>query len=87
MALSVAQFLERYPADVAVIDHAKDRGQRNFLDSTARRPVFYGPTAAVFVRRGHETAEESRTPPTHGGIERLRNGATALAVFEFAVAV
>lgn len=87
MGVSFAEFLERYPADIAVIDHAKDRCQRNFLDSIAWRPVFYGPTAAVFVRRGHETADESRTPPAHGGIERLRNGATALAVFEFAVAV
>lgn len=84
---SFADFVERYPADVAVIDHAKDRCQRNFLESPAWRPVFYGPTAGVFVRRGHETPEESRTRPAHGGIDRLENGGTALGVFEFAVAV
>ena len=82
-----ANFLARYPADLAVIDHRKDRCQRNFLDAPDWRAVFYGPTAAVFVRRGAERAGEASTLPAHGGIDHLRNGGTALEVFEFAAAV
>jgi hypothetical protein len=81
-----ADFLARYPADLAVIDHEKERCQRNFLESPDWRPVFYGPTAAIFVRRGAERAGETSSPPAHGGIDHLRNAATALMVFDFAAA-
>ncbi len=82
------EFLERYPADVAVIDHLKDRCQRNFLQSPAWRMVFYGPTAAVFVRRDAPAALSAASieVPAHGGLDRLRNAGTALVVFELAVA-
>ena len=80
-------FLAKYPAEVAVIDHLKTRCQRNFLQSSEWRPVFYGPTAGIFVRRGAERSGESGALPAHGGIDQLRNGSTARKVFEFAAAV
>jgi hypothetical protein len=79
------EFLARYPADVAVIDHLKDRCQRNFLASPAWRLVFYGPTAGIFVRNTEGSGGEASAPPKHGGIDRLRNAGTALRVFELAV--
>jgi hypothetical protein len=80
MGDSFDEFLARYPADVAVIDHLKQRCQRNFFDSPDWRLAFYGPTAAVFLRGGADSA------PRHGGLDRLRNANNALHVFEVAIA-
>jgi hypothetical protein len=40
--------------------------------------VFYGPTAAVFERQSAGTVSRATALPAHGGLERLRNGGTAL---------
>ena len=48
---SVDDFMRRYPADTAVIDLLNKATWRSFLASPDWRPVFYGPTAAVFVKR------------------------------------
>lgn len=86
---SFDEFLARYPADIAVIDHLKERCQRNFLAAPDWQLVFYGPTAAIFVRRdGASPPAPPASParPAHGGLDALRNGGTALVVFELAVA-
>lgn len=85
MGQSFAEFLARYPADIAVIDHRKYPCQRNFLSSLHWRPIFYGPTAIVFVRRESEAGNLPPGRPAHGGIDQLRNGQTALIMFEAAV--
>jgi len=80
------EFLEKYPATTAVIDLAKRECVRNFLRASDWRVVFYGPTAAVFVQKSvslPETASRFAPEP----FASLRNGVTALRVFEFAAAV
>ncbi len=79
-------FQTRYPARLAVIEHRQAACERNFLDSPDWRAIFYGPTAAVFVRRGDERPGEAADPPPHGGLAHLHNGVTALRVFDFATA-
>lgn len=81
-----AEFLEKYPAKTAVIDLAKRECVRNFLRAPDWRVVFYGPTAAVFVQKSVSLPETaSRFAPER--FASLRNGVTALRVFEFAAAV
>jgi hypothetical protein len=82
-----ADFLARYPADLALVDHRKGRALRHFLDARDWHPVFFGPTGAVFVRRSAATPEELAGAPAHGGLEDLRNGVTALRAADFALAV
>jgi hypothetical protein len=84
---SFADFLAKYPGgDVAVIDLAKTRCVQNFLASTDWRLTFYGPTAAVFVKASVPvaTALGDASPERFA---HLRNGPTALRVFDFAVKV
>lgn len=81
------EFLARYPgADVAVIDLAKADSARNFARSPDWRLVFYGPTAAVFVRRAVALPDSARgfRPDRLLG---LRNAVSALRVFDFATEV
>lgn len=78
------KFLAKYPADVAIIDHLKGPVWRNFARSPEWRLVFYGPAAAVFVRRG-AAGTDALTPKVADGIGRMRNAAAGLRVFEFAV--
>lgn len=79
-------FTAKYRADLAVIDLEKAPVWRSFARSREWRAVFYGPTAAVFVRREHA--------PTAGlvlaaaqEIASLRNPRTAERVFAFATYV
>lgn len=80
-------FLAKYPADIAVVDHRQGRVQRNFLSSAAWLPVFYGPAAAIFVRRGTELPGEVQTPPPHAGLDQVRSAIAALRASDFALAV
>ena len=79
-------FLSQYPGDVAVIDLAKASAWRNFLRSTQWRPIFFGATAAIFVRRDDTRAQALRYESATG-LATLRNGDAALRVFDFAVDV
>lgn len=80
------EFLEKYPAATAIIDLAKRKCVQNFLRAPDWRPVFYGPTAAVFVHKS-VSLPGMASPFTPDRFASLRNGTTALRVFEFAAAV
>ena len=76
-------FLVRHPGDVAVVDFEEDFTWRSFLKMPGWQPAFYGPSAAVFV-----PAKAATGPLQAGaGLAHLRNGAAAVKVFDFAVAV
>jgi hypothetical protein len=76
-------FLAKYPADLAVIDLVKDRCLLHFVQSPNWRLVFYGPTAAVFLRDTLPVpSDAAHYAPDR--FARLRNGATAIRVFDFA---
>ena len=80
---SVARFIARYPADVAVLDLLKDRTWLAFLQMDDWRLVFYGPTAAVLVR--DPTAQlMAGSDPRWAWVGDLRNASSALNAFEFA---
>ncbi|HYL78873.1 MAG TPA: hypothetical protein VEU96_32080, partial [Bryobacteraceae bacterium] len=79
---SFDDFVRRYPADVAVIDLLHKATWRNFLASPDWRPVFYGPTSAVFAKRN---APFPLQPKAATG--DLRNARTAFLVFDFAMAI
>ena len=86
LGASFDDFLKKYPAHTAIIDLAKRECVRNFLRAPDWRVAFYGPTAAVFVRK------DVALPATASGFApdrfaALRNARTALRVFEFAAAV
>jgi hypothetical protein len=76
-------FLDRHPADVALVDFQEDLVWRSFLKAPGWRPVFYGPSAAVFARTG-AAATEVRAA---SGLAHLRNGEAGLRPFYFAIAV
>jgi hypothetical protein len=80
---SVGRFLTRYPADVAVIDLTRRNTWLAFLDMPDWRPIFYGPTAAVFRRNADARLLDSRDSLWRWRTE-LRNASTALNAFEFA---
>lgn len=77
-------FLQKYPADVAVIDLAKQDMWRNFVKTRDWRLVYYGPTAAIFVR-APKLAEVSREPADDDPLRfaDLESEAAAVHVFEF----
>jgi len=75
-------FLRRHPADVAVADFQQDAVWRSFLNTPGWRPVFYGPSAAVFAPGA--AGEPVRSAPS---LRHMRNGAAAVNVFDFAIAV
>ena len=76
---SVDDFVRRYPADTALIDLLNKGTWRSFLASPDWRPVFYGPTAVVFVKRSSPFAAELRAAPGD-----LRNAHAGFQVFDFA---
>jgi hypothetical protein len=79
-------FLAAHPCNVAVIDLVKEPVWRQFLHAQEWQPAYYGPTAAVFLRKG--TPRESvAADPAPSRFDRLRNAATAFRVFGFAKAV
>ena len=78
MGDSFEEFLQRYPADVAVIDIVHVATWRHFLKSPDWRPVFYGPTSAVFLKN-----TVSYDQPLTASVSNLRNAATALRLFRF----
>lgn len=77
-----ARFLHDHPADAAVVDFQTDGVWRHFLNAPGWRPVFYGPSAAVF-------APAAAAGPLRAGasLAHLRNAEAAVKVFDFAAAV
>ncbi|HMS81672.1 MAG TPA: hypothetical protein PKC20_19545, partial [Burkholderiaceae bacterium] len=82
----VEGFIAKYPAHAAMIDLEKAGTWIGFARSPDWRPVFYGPTAVVFVRRDAAagTGHTDATPEPAATLDRLRNGHVALRAFEFA---
>lgn len=76
-------FLRRYVGDTAVIDLAKSAAVRNFMRSNEWRLVYYGPTAAVFVRR-EAVLRGPLVDPAPERFSDLRNAEVAQRVFTFA---
>jgi hypothetical protein len=81
----VDAFTATYPGDAAIIDIDRVAVWRNFVQSKAWKLVYYGPTSAVFA--------PAATPPSalaqsvaSDRFDRLRNGQTALFVYDFAIA-
>jgi hypothetical protein len=81
-----AEFLQKYPADTAIIDLDRIGVLKNFLQSSDWKLAFYGPTSAIFVRR---TIGDEKYPATftEDRFDRLRNAQTALNVFDFATVI
>jgi hypothetical protein len=77
------EFLQRYEGDTAIIDLAKSAAARNFMRSAAWRLVYYGPTAAVFVRRDFVPAAPL-VDPAPERFRELRNAEVAHRVLGFA---
>jgi len=75
------EFLKRRPADVAVIDMGHQKAWMHFLTSREWRPVFYGPTAAVFLKRTVSFDE-----PLRSEVGEIRSAMAASFVFDFATA-
>jgi hypothetical protein len=76
------QFLARHPARVALIDLKEGLVWRNFLKTPGWSPVFYGPSAAVFI--------QGERPPAIGvaaGVQTIRSANAAFNVFDYAIAV
>jgi hypothetical protein len=82
----VPKFVEKYPAEVAVIDLDKPGIWAAFVGLEDWRPVFYGPTAAVFVR---DPGAALLDPDDRRWrwVDEVRNADSALAAFEFATTV
>jgi hypothetical protein len=78
-------FIDKYPADVAVSDLAKHKQWRNFLKTKDWRLVFYGPTAAIFVK-ADELRHVAQTPADSDPMRfaALRSVGASMEVFEFA---
>jgi len=74
-------FLDRHPADVALVDFQEGQVWRSFLKTPGWRPAYYGPNAAVFVRSATARAEAAPS------LTHLRNGRDAALIFDFATAV
>ncbi|MBI5281977.1 MAG: hypothetical protein HY858_09865 [Candidatus Solibacter usitatus] len=77
-----AEFIKRHPADVAVIELSNVNVWRHFLRQQDWRLVFYGPSAAVFAKVQQASGIDGRADPER--FTRLRNGQTAMWVFQFA---
>jgi hypothetical protein len=83
---SFGAFLQKYPADTAIIDLDRPQVWKSFLQSKDWRLVFYGPTSAVFV--DHAITDDRLAQGfAPGRFDHLRNGRTALGVFDFALVV
>lgn len=83
MGQSFDEFLLKYPADVAVIDLKNTSTWQNFLKSKDWRPVFYGPTAAIFVKNSKLLTMLQSDPKRFNS---LKNADSAFRVFHFASA-
>jgi hypothetical protein len=81
-----AEFLKKYPADTAIIDLDRVPVWKNFLQSPDWKLAFYGPTSVVFVPRAvpDERLAAGFAPDR---FDNLRNGRTALHVFDFALVI
>ena len=82
----VERFVEKYPAEVAVIDLDKQGTWQSFLELEDWRPVFYGPTAAVLVKDPDAALldPDDRRWEWTGSV---RNADSALDAFEFATSI
>ncbi|MDR3541686.1 MAG: hypothetical protein P4L69_12085 [Desulfosporosinus sp.] len=79
-----AEFLARYPADLAIIDLKKFYCWRNFIRANDWHILFYGPTAAIFARG---LAFKDRRVEKAVELQNLRNAETAFSVYDFSVVV
>jgi hypothetical protein len=79
---NTAQFLEKYQAQVAVIDLLHETLWRHFLESPEWRAVFYGPSSAIFVKQTGPAA-----PVDHADLAGVRNAQSVLRMFNFARAI
>jgi hypothetical protein len=79
-------FLKKYPADVAIIDLAKQDLWREFLKTRDWQLVFYGPTAAVFTKanRAATLSKPVAAPERFSGVRSVQ---AAIDVFQFATFV
>jgi hypothetical protein len=77
------EFMQRHPGDVALVDFQEDQVWRSFLNMTGWRPVFFGPSAAVFTKADAVSGPVEAA----GSLSHLRNGPAGMKVFEFAEAV
>ena len=82
----VDAFTQKYVADLAAIDLMKMDLTRWFARSPDWQLTFYGPTAAVFVRRGAPVTQDGHRIASES-LRHLRNAYTALTVFDFATNV
>jgi hypothetical protein len=80
---SFEEFLRKYPADVALIDLAKADCVRNFVRAPDWQLAYYGPTAAVFVKRDVGVPEAARRVAPDR-FQVLRSPSTTVQLFEFA---
>ncbi len=78
---NLAAFTAARPADVAVINYLSRPTWAWFLASPHWRPVFYGPAAAVFLKRS-----VPYTQPLRASIENLQSATSVTAAFDFASA-
>ena len=76
-------FLDRHPADVALVDFQEGAPWRSFLKTQGWRPAFYGPAAAVFVKEGEFEGQVQAAD----SLKHLRNGRDGVLIFDFAIAV
>lgn len=80
------EFLRKYPGDAALISFSAPAVWRHFAESPEWRPVFYGPSAAIFLRRG-ERPDLRLVNADSNRFQSIHNGDSALRVFDFAVYV
>jgi len=76
-------FNTQYPFDVALVDHTFGKIFFLFFNSEEWHPIYYGSTATVFVKQGHEKYKLVGIPLKR--FNRLRNLEQANRVFSIAL--
>jgi hypothetical protein len=82
-AVGIADLLKKYPCDVVLVHLMLSKSIAWFKNSPDWVPAFYGPSAAVFVRKGTPLPGGARQ--SGQGIGDMRNFHQATAVLAFAV--
>lgn len=84
--LDFQQFLERFPCNVFLVNYAKDPLIAAFMRSPEWKMAFWGPTAAVFVKRSIELPPDAATFAPNR-LEDIRNLTTATLAYQFAMRI
>jgi hypothetical protein len=85
---SFEAFLKKYPADVAVIDLAKAEQWQNFLKTRDWRMVYFGQTAAVFVKENKQSlVVRSELDADPARFSDLQSADAGVNIFRFATFV